>query len=138
MSSKSIVNGEELVNDNQKTQADTFQIRPTQNQKFKTILAKEIIQETLHKHLKDKNYHQIKAETLSKTIASEVKDRLKEQCVDSRYKLMVQVVLGERAGAGIKVGARCIWDSDTDTHVSDQFLSETIFCMAVVFAVYFY
>jgi ATP phosphoribosyltransferase regulatory subunit HisZ len=40
-------------------------------------LAKEAIQETLLKHLKDKEYSQIQAEVLSKTIASEIKDRLK-------------------------------------------------------------
>lgn len=40
-------------------------------------MAKEAIQETLLKHLKDKEYSQIQAEVLSKTIASEIKDRLK-------------------------------------------------------------
>jgi len=36
---------------------------------------------------------------------------------------MVQVILGERHGAGTKIGARCIWDADTDTQASDQFLN---------------
>lgn len=45
--------------------------------RFKTYLAKEIIQEILLKYLKDKEYNQINAEILSKTIASEVKDKLK-------------------------------------------------------------
>lgn len=36
---------------------------------------------------------------------------------------MVQVVLGKRSGAGLKVAARCVWDADTDTLVSDQFLN---------------
>lgn len=45
--------------------------------RFKTHLAKEVIQETLVKYLKHKEYSEIKAEVLSKTIASEVKDRLK-------------------------------------------------------------
>lgn len=46
-----------------------------------------------------------------------------DQCLDSRYKLIVQVVLGERHGAGTIVGGRCIWDADTDTCASDQFLN---------------
>jgi len=129
---------ENEVTADEKSQIHTFQIRPAQNQKFKTHVAKEIIQETLIKHLKDKDYSQIQAEVLSKTIASEVKDRLKDQCLDSRYKLIVQVILGERRGAGIKSGARCIWDADTDALAFDQFLNETIFCMAVVFSIYFY
>lgn len=45
--------------------------------RFKTHHAKEVIQETLVKYLKDKEYSEIKAEVLSKTIASEVKDKLK-------------------------------------------------------------
>ncbi|XP_025414390.1 tctex1 domain-containing protein 2-like [Sipha flava] len=106
--------------------------------RFKTHFAKEVIQEILTKYLKDKEYKQIQAEILSKTIGSEIKNRIKDQYLDSRYKFMVQVVLGERHGAGIKVGARCVWDADTDTLAFDQFLNETIFCMAVVFAVYFY
>jgi len=45
--------------------------------RFKTHIAKEAIQETLLKYLKDREYSQIQAEVLSKTIASEIKDRLK-------------------------------------------------------------
>ncbi|KAL4096819.1 hypothetical protein QTP88_021702 [Uroleucon formosanum] len=138
MSVKFEIENEASINDNNKSQVHNFQIRPTHNQKFNTHIAKEAIQETLHKYLKDKEYNQIQAEVLSTTIASEIKDRLKEQCLESRYKSMVQVVLGERHGAGTKVGARCIWDADTDTQASDKFLNETIFCVAVVFAVYFY
>lgn len=46
---------------------------------------------------------------------------------DSRYKLVVQVILGERHGAGFKSGARCIWDADTDTLAFDQFLNVSIY-----------
>lgn len=46
-----------------------------------------------------------------------------DQFIKSRYKLMVQVVLGERHGAGIKVGARCVWDAESDTLAFDQFLN---------------
>ncbi|VVC45358.1 Tctex-1 [Cinara cedri] len=130
-------NEEKLDNSNQSL-TQNFQIRPTQNQKFKTNLAKEVIQETLHKYLKDKEFCQIQCETLTKTIATEVKDKLKGECIENRYKLMVQVILGERRGAGIKIGSRCVWDADTDSLAFDQFLNETIFCMTVAFVVYFY
>jgi len=40
--------------------------------------------------------------------------------------LIVQVILGERHGAGIKIGARCIWDADTDTLAFEQFLNVSI------------
>lgn len=50
-----------------------------------------------------------------------------EECGEERYKLIVQVVLGERHGAGINVGTRCIWDADTDTIAFDQFLNVSSF-----------
>jgi len=51
---------------------------------------------------------------------------LLDQCSDSRYKLMVQVILGERHGAGVKSIARCIWDADTDALAFDQFLNVSV------------
>lgn len=36
---------------------------------------------------------------------------------------MVQVVLGEQHGAGIKIGSRCLWDADTDNYASDIFIN---------------
>jgi hypothetical protein len=40
-----------------------------------------------------------------------------------RYKYVVQVVLGEQHGAGIKIGSRCLWDADTDNYASDIFIN---------------
>lgn len=40
-----------------------------------------------------------------------------------QYKYVVHVVIGEQRGQGIKVGARCLWDSDADGHASDSFIS---------------
>ena len=31
-----------------------------------------------------------------------------------RYKYMVQVVVGENSGEGVRVGTRCLWDASTD------------------------
>jgi len=36
---------------------------------------------------------------------------------------VVQVVLGEQHGAGIKIGSRCLWDADTDNYASDIFIN---------------
>lgn len=47
--------------------------------------------------------------------------------LESRYKLIVQVVIGERHGAGIKSKCRCIWDADTDSLAFDQFLNVSNF-----------
>lgn len=45
--------------------------------RFKTNLAKEVIQEILIKHLKDKSYKQIDVNILTKNIAKEIQNKLK-------------------------------------------------------------
>jgi len=86
-----------------------------------------------------------------------------------RYKYIVNVVLGQQHGAGVKIGTRCIWDAEADTYAYDSFINvrkrnficflynlqdisfififselivcsfqDTIFCVAIVYAIYFY
>lgn len=40
-----------------------------------------------------------------------------------RYKHIVQVVMGEMRGAGVKSGVRCVWDAETDGYTSDVFIN---------------
>lgn len=46
-----------------------------------------------------------------------------------RYKYVVQVVLGEQHGAGVKIGSRCLWDADTDNYASDVFWNVSNHCI---------
>lgn len=56
----------------------------------------------------------------------------------SRYKIVVQCVVGEHGGQGVKVGARCFWDVNTDNFAQEMFLSENIFAVCAAFGVYYY
>lgn len=38
-----------------------------------------------------------------------------------RYKHIVQVIIGELKGAGVKCGVRCLWDSETDGYTYERF-----------------
>lgn len=44
-----------------------------------------------------------------------------------RYKHIVQVVIGEMKGAGVKSGVRCLWDSDVDGYTSEIFINVSVF-----------
>lgn len=41
-------------------------------------------------------------------------------------------------GQGVRVGTKCFWDYDTDYCVSENFLNDSLFCLATVYAVYLY
>ena len=95
----------------------------------------------------------------SKEIADSVRDKLKELQIP-RYKYMVQVVVGERKSQGVRMGCRCLWDSETDNFATAEFSNvrvessrahiffllhknkneqqETIFCTCTAFGVYLY
>nr|CAD7600055.1 unnamed protein product [Timema genevievae] len=100
----------------------TYQMRPNLNDRFKAQTVKEMIHSVLNDELGGKIYNAEEAEVWTKTITSAVRNKIKDLGFQ-RYKFMVQVILGEQHGAGVKTGARCLWDADTDNYASAVFLN---------------
>jgi len=104
-------------------------------QRASTAKMKECIAEVLQEMLKEHTYKQDEAPELTKQIADRVKNRLKLLELP-RYKYMVQVVVGEQRGEGVRMGCRTFWDRDTDAYASETFTNDSIFCVATAYAVY--
>ncbi|XP_050708069.1 dynein light chain Tctex-type protein 2B-like [Eriocheir sinensis] len=122
------------------TQADKnglYQMRPDLKDKFRPSVVREVIYNTLAEKLTGFVYNPDSAEEMATGISRVLLDKLKEMNFP-RYKYVVSVVIGELRGEGVKVGARCLWDADTDNYSSNMFLAETFFCTATVFATYYY
>ncbi|CAL1675683.1 unnamed protein product [Lasius platythorax] len=134
---KKDVNLEVLEDVEEIAQQPVYQIRPHLHEKFKPLSAKEIIHDVLFDQLATKSYDAQAAAQWTKDIADVIERRIKDLQF-KRYKYIVNVVLGQQHGAGVKIGTRCIWDAEADTYAYDSFINETIFCMAIVYAVYFY
>ncbi|CAL1593488.1 unnamed protein product [Knipowitschia caucasica] len=117
--------------------SDTYLIRPNHQDKFKPAVVKECIREIVREQLTGVRYDSEEVHQLSNTLAISIKDRVKKAGFD-RYKLVVQVVIGEQRGQGVKMSTRCFWDADTDSFAEDVFITENLFCVAVVFGSYFY
>jgi hypothetical protein len=86
---------------------------------------------------KFKNQTYTELSKLTFEIADSIKYKLKELGLP-RYKYMVNVVIGQQKGQGVRVGTRCFWDSDTDNCASEYFVNDTLFCLATVYGVYLY
>lgn len=54
----------------------------------------------------------------------------------SRYKLVVQVVLGEIKGQGLKIASKCLWDPNFDNWASYTFTNVIIVIEAELTGVY--
>uniref|UniRef100_A0A672QQ44 Tctex1 domain containing 2 n=1 Tax=Sinocyclocheilus grahami TaxID=75366 RepID=A0A672QQ44_SINGR len=59
---------------------------------------------------------------LSRSLADSIKHKLRDVGFD-RYKLIVQVDVGEQRGERVKMAARCFWDADTDRYAQDIFMN---------------
>ncbi|XP_047347621.1 dynein light chain Tctex-type protein 2B-like [Vespa velutina] len=123
--------------ENSEVSEPVYRIRPHLYDKFKPLSAKEVIHNVLFDQLSTKTYNAQDAVQWTKDIADIIKEKIKELKF-KRYKYIINVVLGEQHGAGIKMGTRCIWDAEADAYAFDSFINDTIFCVATVYAIYFY
>ncbi|KAM9503244.1 dynein light chain Tctex-type protein 2B isoform 2-T2 [Salvelinus alpinus] len=119
------------------TGGNTYLIRPNYHHKFKAAVVKECIRDILREQLSGVQYDPDEVGVLSRSLADCIKDKLKDVGFD-RYKLVVQVVIGEQRGEGVKMAARCFWDADTDSYAQDIFMNDSLFCVAAAFGSYFY
>ena len=69
-------------------------------------------------------------------LADTVKERVKNLGYD-RYKLVVQVTVGEKTGQALRLASRCLWDTATDNFASDFYENSSVFCVGMVFGLYY-
>lgn len=53
-----------------------------------------------------------------------------------RYKIVVQVTIGQMKDQGVRVASRCLWDTATDNYASVHLKNQSLWCSAMVFGVY--
>ncbi|KAL7752769.1 hypothetical protein RI367_001771 [Sorochytrium milnesiophthora] len=129
---------------------DGYLIRPNFKHKFKPSVAQKIIHQVLVEKLSGQAYSADNATQWTRDISDDIRNRLKDE-QNERYKFVVNVVLGEQRGEGARMGCRCFWDQDTDNLAQDMYMNrlthlrpslsvpqDSLFCVAVVFAVYYY
>ncbi|VDO69303.1 unnamed protein product [Schistosoma margrebowiei] len=123
--SKHIPNNEENLN--------SYIVKPQFDQKFRPWAVRNIISQLLKERLE----RELSAEKCI-SLADEIKRLLRKNLSLRRYRYLVQVIIGEKKGQGVKMARRCYWDSDTDNCADASFVNDSLFCVASVFGVYSY
>ena len=75
---------------------------------------------------------------LVKDLAEESKKCVRALGKDSRYKYLIQVIVGQNKGQGVRMGSRQFWDKDTDNLATVTVIKKEIFITVCAFAVYLY
>ena len=73
---------------------------------------------------------------LSKSIAEKIRAAVKENLNVNRYKVVVQVTLGQLKDQGVRITSRCLWDTQTDNYASISYKNEFLWGSAMVFGLY--
>uniref|UniRef100_A0A8B9K3M4 Tctex1 domain containing 2 n=1 Tax=Astyanax mexicanus TaxID=7994 RepID=A0A8B9K3M4_ASTMX len=105
--------------------------------RFRPAVVSSCIRELVREQLGGESYDSERSAETAQTLSKRITDRLKELGLD-RYKLVVQVVIGEQRGEGVQMASRCFWDADTDSCAKDVYMNDSLFCVAAVFGIYHY
>ncbi|XP_072581957.1 dynein light chain Tctex-type protein 2B isoform X1 [Vulpes vulpes] len=79
---------------------NTYSLRPVFQQRFRPSVVKDCIHAVLKEELANAEYSPEEMPQLTKRLSEIIKDKLKEMGFD-RYKMVVQVVIGEQRGEGV-------------------------------------
>lgn len=114
---------------------NTYRLDPDPDRRFRPSRVEAVMRDTLSEFLTDVEYDNTLGQRMSKLLSDTIKTRVKE-FKWTRYKVVVQVIIGENKTQDIRIGSRFLWNDSTDTYASTQFVNKSIFALAICFGVY--
>uniref|UniRef100_A0A8C5R761 Uncharacterized protein n=2 Tax=Leptobrachium leishanense TaxID=445787 RepID=A0A8C5R761_9ANUR len=115
------------------------QISDTQanpKQRFPHEQAKELIGEFLETKLRDMTYDPGACAHLTQDLCEDIK-RMVRRLAPPRYKLICSMAIGSKSREDVIVTSQCLWDSHSDNVTSCSYENRTLFCVVLVYTVYF-
>ncbi len=94
------------------------------------------IEEVVIRNVKDREYEHATAKSLVETIVEQIKISVKGLNIPS-YKIVVQAVIGEIGGQGVRIASKCLWDDANDNFASFTYSNNSLFCTGIVFGAYY-
>ena len=75
---------------------------------------------------------------LTKDLAEDAKKCVRNLGKDPGYKYLIQVIVGQNEGQGVRMGSRQFWDKETDNLATVTVVKQNLFVTVCAFAVYLY
>mmetsp|Transcript_10401 Transcript_10401/g.12820 ORF Transcript_10401/g.12820 Transcript_10401/m.12820 type:complete len:146 (+) Transcript_10401:28-465(+) len=123
----------------------TYILKPAEDEKFYPSQVKQIAERVLQQELdgkidekwiEDWMEYGDDFENLTKDICQKIKDRVRTSLNLPRYKIVVQLTLGQMKDQGVCITSRCLWDTANDNYASVSYQNEFIWACALVFGMY--
>ena len=119
----------------------TYRIEAEEENKFYPSVARNIAEKVVTGILSSTDeegyvYTDADANDMSLEISDAVREKVAESLKGSRYKVVVQTVMGQVADQGCRVASRCLWDPSSDNYAKYNYSNKAIFCSVLIFALY--
>ncbi|CAI9606715.1 unnamed protein product [Staurois parvus] len=115
---------------------NTYKTGPDQGCRFNLSRAQKVLETVLRNYLADLNYSAMTSGQRAQNLSDLIRSKMKEHC-PPRYKVVCNVILGQRGSQGLKVASRSLWDPQTDNFASATYCSATLFAVAMVHGFYY-
>jgi len=96
----------------------------------------KIIEEVVELNLKDKEYVPELAQKQAEDIVNQIRTAVRGLNVPC-YKIIVQSVIGQVEGQGVRLASKCLWDELNDNYASFTYKNASLFCTGIVFGIYY-
>ncbi|KAK2106634.1 Dynein light chain Tctex-type 4 [Saguinus oedipus] len=115
--------------------APSYRTEPVSGERWEAACARRALEAALAAGLRDVCYSGTEAGRLAQELCEQVRLCLRELS-PPRYKLVCSVVLGPRAGQGVLVVSRALWDEARDGLASASYTNASLFAVATVHGLY--
>ncbi|XP_014424859.3 dynein light chain Tctex-type 4 isoform X2 [Pelodiscus sinensis] len=114
---------------------NTYKTRPDAGCRFDAAQAQRALESTLASSLADATYNPGTSGQLAQSLSELLRSRLKD-LAPPRYKLVCNVVLGQRGPQSLQVASRSLWDPENDSFATGTFANASLFAVATVHGLY--
>ncbi|KAL8451827.1 hypothetical protein Emed_001707 [Eimeria media] len=118
-------------------QEPTYRMSPSEDEKFYPTRVEEVLKSVCTDFFEDKKtYDPALVEEWTHALSSKVLAAVRQTQHVPRYKLIVQVVVAQKLGQGLKVTSKSLADVNLDSWASFVYSTENLVCCAMVFGFY--
>ncbi|KAK6187953.1 hypothetical protein SNE40_005869 [Patella caerulea] len=114
---------------------NTYQLTPPDTKRFNPSIIQKIMDDLLTENLVDQTYNSMECGAKAIELAGLIKSRVRHMDWN-RYRIVVQVTIGQHSDQGMAVASRCVWDENLDNYACVNYQNKSIFAIAVCFGLY--
>ena len=118
----------------------TYRVEPEESDKFYPSVARDVAEKVVTSVVtaggEEPAYDDREAQDMSLDISDRVREEVASVLKGSRFKIVVQTIIGQVADQGVRVASRCLWDPSTDNYAKYTYEGKNCFITVLIFALY--